>query len=107
MVSEPIKIEFKDPWRMIPLENAGEWIDQVRNSLKPSDPLYGKDIFVSGRHETKQLLLIDNDTDDDYAIVSFDIDSRSKDITCNTVETISSRLELANKLLHDHEAAQQ
>ncbi len=71
---EPIMIEFKYPWTMMPLENAGEWIEMVKDSLQPSDPLFGKDIFVSGRHESNRLLLVDNDTDDNYAIVSIQMD---------------------------------
>ena len=90
---------------MMPLENSGDWIEIVKTSLQPSDPLFGKDIFVSGRHEFKNLLLVDNDTDDSYAIISIKIDSNARSVNCATVEVISSIEELAKKLQHDHEEA--
>ncbi len=105
MIVEPIKIEFKYPWIMLPLEKSGEWIEMVKTSLQPLDPLFGKDIFLSGRHEFKNLLLVDNDTDDSYAIISIKIDSSTRSYNCATVEVISSREELAKKLQHDHEEA--
>jgi hypothetical protein len=105
MIIEPIKIEIKYPWSMMSLENAGEWIDMVKNSLESSDPLFGKDIFVSGRHEFKKLLLVENDTNDNYAIVSIENNSSSQGYTCTTVEILSSRRKLADKLQQDHEVA--
>lgn len=81
---EPIKIEFKYPWTMTPLENAGEWIEMVKSSLQPSDPLFGKDIFVSGRHDFKNLHLVDNDTDGSYAIISMQINSSKRPYDCTT-----------------------
>ena len=105
MTIEPIKIEIKYPWKMMPLENAGEWIDLVKNSLDSSDLLFGKDIFVSGLHEFKKLLLVENDTNDNYAIVSIEKNSSSQGYTCATVELLSSRRKLAEKLQQDHELA--
>ena len=102
---ESITIEFKYPWAMMPLVNAGKWIEMVKNPLQPSDPLVGKDIFVSGRHESNRFLLVDNDTDDNYAIVSIQMDSSTNSYDCATVELISSREELADKLKHDHKKA--
>lgn len=58
MKDEKIIIEFKYPWKMIPLENAEEWINVVKGSLTEDDPLFKKEIFVSGRHEYEQLLLL-------------------------------------------------
>lgn len=72
----------------------------LNDSLKGTDPLFGKEIFVSGIHENKKLLLVENDTDGTFAIVSI---SRSvKTFTYNTLEIISSREEMADKLNQDH-----
>ena len=105
MTVKPITIEFKYPWTMMPLENAGEWIDMVKNALDPSDPLFGKEIFVSGLHEFKKLLLGDNDTDDNYAIVSIKKHSSSCVYSFSTVEVLSSKEEFARKIQRDHELA--
>ena len=105
MVAEKIAIEFKFPWTMMPLESSGEWIDFLKNSLPKSDPLFGKDVFVSGRHETKQLLLVDNDTDESYAIVSIEADPNTRTYSCATVQLICSRAELARQLQQDHKEA--
>lgn len=69
MSDTEVIIEFKWPWTMMPLELTDEWIEEVKKGLPKSDPLYGKDIFVSGRKEDDNLLLMDNDTDGTYAIV--------------------------------------
>ena len=103
MVDEVKKIEFKSPWTMIQFEDVDMWINLVKNALKPSDPLFKKDIYVSGRHEYNKLLLVDNDTDDNYAIVSVGFNQNSQKYICSTVELISSTKELANKLQHDYE----
>ena len=105
MSTKPISIEFKYPWTMVPLELSGEWIEIVKNSVKSTDPLFKKDIFVSGRHEFKKLLLIENDTDDNYAIVSIKKKISFQEYTCTTVDLFSSRQEYANKLQKDHEVA--
>lgn len=87
----------------MPLEHSGGWIKMLNDSLKTSDPLFGKEIFVSGIHETKRLLLVENDTDETFAIISF---SRSENaFTCSTHEIISSRKEMADKLKKDHDEA--
>ena len=88
---------------MMPLECADEWIEAVKKGLKPGDPLYDKDIFVSGRHETNQLLLIENDTDNNYAIVAIVFNEATQLFDCSTVDLLQSRIELANKLHQDHE----
>ena len=69
MKEEKIIIEFKYPRTMMPLGNAEEWIHAVKGALTKDDPLFKKEIFVSGRHEYEQLLLVENDTDENYAIV--------------------------------------
>jgi hypothetical protein len=38
MKEEKIKIEFKYPWTMIPLENTEEWINALKGSLTENDP---------------------------------------------------------------------
>ena len=75
----------------------------LNDSLKSSDPLFGKEIFVSGIHETKKFLLVENDTDGTFAIISI---SRSlKAFTCSTIKIISSRKEMVAKLKKDHDEA--
>ena len=102
MTTKPINIEFKYPWTMTWIESVGDLIEMVKSSLKPSDPLFGKEIYVSGKHEYKQLLLIDNDTDDTYAIVSIVTDSSQKGYYCKTLEEISTTDKLAEVLHHEH-----
>jgi len=43
MENKPIKVTFEEPWEMTYIENAGNWIKMVERSLKPSDPIYGKE----------------------------------------------------------------
>ncbi len=105
MSTKPITIEFKYPWTMVPFEFSDEWIEIIKNSLKSTDPLFKKDIFVSGRHEFEKSLLIENDTDDNYAIVSINKKIGSQEYICTTKELFSSRQEYANKLQKDHEVA--
>ena len=102
MNEENITIEFKYPWTMLPLENADEWITAVKNSLRPNEPLYRKEIFVSGRHEYEQLMLVENDTDGNYAIVSVEYGKANTSITCKTVVIFDSRKALAEKLRNDN-----
>ena len=103
MTDEKVILEFKYPWTMIPLENAGEWISAVAESLEKTDPLHGKQIFVSGRHECENLLIVDNDTDNNYAIISFGFNEKTKKIKCKTIEIIFTRKSLAEKLRNDHD----
>lgn len=102
---EPIKIEFKYPWTMTYLEDAGKLIDTVKSSLQPSDPLFGKKIFVSGMHEIEKLLLVDNDTDNTYAIVGLKYNSKNQKSVCYTIEVILTIEKLVAKLKQDHHAA--
>ncbi|PIP81077.1 MAG: hypothetical protein COW84_01660 [Gammaproteobacteria bacterium CG22_combo_CG10-13_8_21_14_all_40_8] len=85
---------------------AGEWIELVKSSLDSSDPLYGKKIFVSGIHESKMFVLVDNDSDNSYAIVSIEPKLNKQSISCATVEQIFSRENLALKLKQEHEQRQ-
>jgi hypothetical protein len=100
-----ITIEFKWPWTMVPLELADEWIEEVKKGLSKRDPLFGKDIFVSGRKENDNLLLVDNDTDDTYAIVRLARGMGERRLKCSTIEIFETRIDLAKKLKQDHIAA--
>ncbi len=91
-------VEFKWPWTMIPLDLVGDWIEEVKNALTPDEPIYGKQIFVSGRREDKDILLIENDTDGTYVIVKFEKDMRRRRLKCTVLETLTSTKELSNKL---------
>ena len=105
MSEEKVTIEFKYPWSMMPLQSSGEWIDAVSKSLPKSDPLYGKQIFVSAKHDIKKLILVDNDSDSNYAILSYSV-SKSKS-EFKTEEILASRKALAEKLKNDYEAIKQ
>ncbi|NEX22314.1 hypothetical protein G3480_18730 [Thiorhodococcus mannitoliphagus] len=102
---DEIILQFRYPWTMMPLESAGEWINAVSRSLSKTDPLYRKEIFVSARHETENLILADNDTDNNYAILSFAPKRGPNTAEFNTVEVFHSRKSLAEKLQRDHEKA--
>jgi len=84
-------------------ENVDSWMDLVKSSLDSSDPIYGKQIFVSGIHESKTMLLVDNDTDNNYAIVSVVLNKSKQNYNCTTVELISSTEKLATMIEKDHE----
>ena len=103
MATKPIKITFEEPWEMTYTENVDDWIKMVENSLKPSDPLHGKEIYVSGKHDHKPLLLVDNDTDNTYAIVKIINDSTKRGYYCKTIKDIKTREGLAEMLRYDHQ----
>ena len=94
---------FLEPWDMMPLENVSDWIDVLKEFTGVSDPLYGKEIFVSGIHGSKTLLLIENETDDNYAIVSIEKNHKKKGFVFRTIEIINSEKELNTKIKIDHE----
>ena len=96
------KVEFNWPWTMIPLELVGEWIEEVNKGLEVNDPIYGKDIFVSGRKDGDNLLLVDNDTDGTYAIVRFTKAITGLSLKCSTIEILKTSEEVAIKLKQDH-----
>ena len=89
----------------MPLENADEWINFVRASINENDPLFKKKIFVSGRHEHEKLLLVENDSDNNHAIVSIMHDKKTDRLICKTIEVIKSRSALAERLKADHQKA--
>jgi len=95
-------IEFNWPWTMIPLELAGEWIEEVKKGLDVNDPVYGKDIFVSGRHECENLLLLDNDSDGTYAIVKYSKAKGRGRMKFSTIEMFKTRAEVIVKLKQNH-----
>lgn len=105
MKDEKIIIEFKYPWTMIPLENTEEWINVVKGSLTEDDPLFKKEIFVSCRHEYEQLLLVENDSDDNYSIVSVMYDRKADKLICKTIEVVKSVYALKKRLENDHQKA--
>lgn len=107
MSEENIAIEFKYPWAMMPLESAGEWIEAVTKSLLEKDPLYRKEIFVSGRHELKNLILVDNDTENNYAILAYAVKEMDGGFDCKTVEIIPTRTALSDRLRKDYEDIKQ
>jgi hypothetical protein len=95
------KVEFHWPWTMIPLELVGEWIEEVKKGLEVDDPLYGKDIFVSGRKDGGNLLLVDNDSDGTYAIVQYARAMGSGGLKCSTIEILKTSEEVAIMLKQD------
>ncbi|WP_201222408.1 hypothetical protein [Halochromatium roseum] len=96
-----ITIEFKFPWSMMPLESAGKWSEAVSGALQSTDPLFGKQLFVSARHDLKNCLLVENDTDNTYAIVNYSL--KDEAMECATSEIIVSRQALADHLRRDYE----
>lgn len=96
------KVEFRWPWTLMPFESADGWIEEVKNGLRVNDPLYGKDIFVSGRKEGENLILVDNDTDGTYAIVRFEAAPGGLALKFSTIEILKTSKELAIKLKKDH-----
>lgn len=103
MATKPITITFEEPWEMTYIESADNWIKMVESSLEPSDPVYGKEIYVSGKHDHKPLLLVDNDTDDTYAIVEIINNSSKRGYYCKTIKEIKTTKELAEMLRYDHQ----
>ena len=89
----------------MPLKNAEEWINFIKGSLNENDPLFKKDIFVSGRHEYEKLLLVENDSDNNHAIVSVTHNKKVNKLICKTIEVIKSRSALAKRLRNDHQEA--
>src|SRR5665811_1397204 len=87
---------------MIPLELAGEWIEGVKKGLDVNDPIYGKDIFVSGRNESDNLLLVANDSDGTYAIVRYSKAMGSVRLKCSSIEIFKTSAQVAFKLKQDH-----
>ena len=98
-------IEFRWPWTMLPLECADEWIEFIRGQIGPGHPLFGKTIFPSARREDENTILVENDDDDTYALLSFDRKMTVRRKKMPFAEVIASRSELAERLQHDHEVA--
>ena len=101
MKNKPISIEYKEPWVMLSFDVQDEWIHIIKNSLQVTDPLYEKKIYIAGRHDFEKLLLVENDSDDNYAIVSIKRDESMRFI-CSTEEVIFSREELSRRIEGDH-----
>jgi hypothetical protein len=96
------KVEFHWPWTMIPLELVGEWIEEVKKGLEGDDSLYGKDIFVSGRKDDDNLLLVENDSDGLYAIVRYAKAISDVGLKFSTIEIFKTSVEVAIRLKQDH-----
>ncbi len=102
MNDNDIIIEYKWPWTMLPLEVVDDYIKEVSIGLRSNESIYGKDIFVAARREDKNILLIENNTDQTYAIVEFEKDRRLIQLKCKVIDTIKTRKELSAKLYADH-----
>ena len=90
---------------MLPLECADEWIDFIREQIGPGHPLFEKAIFPSARREDENTILVENDDDDTYVLLSFDRKMTIRRKRMPFTEVIDSRGDLAQRLQHDHEVA--
>jgi len=97
------RVEFHWPWTMIPLELSGEWIEEVKKGLEVDDPLYGKDIFVSGRKDGDNVLLVENDSDGTYVIVRYTKAIGRVGVKFSTIEIFKTSADMAKKLKQDHD----
>jgi len=97
MNKEIVTINFEWLWGMMPLEVANEWIEEIKKGIDCSSSMYGKEIFPSAIHEEKNLILLDNDTDETSVIMKFTKNSKG-DLIFEVVETIVSHKELAERL---------
>ena len=86
----------------MPVELVGEWIEEVQMGLEVDDPLYGKDIFVSGHKKSDNLLLVDNDSDGTCAIVKYATAIGRVGLKCSTIEILKTSKEVAIMLKQDH-----
>ena len=100
-----MRIEFRWPWTMIPLENSDEWIDFIREQIGPGHPLFEKAIFPSARREDERTVLIENDDDGTYVVLSFDRKMTFRGKRMPFTKVIESRDELALYLARDSNVA--
>ena len=105
MDDQSTQIEFRWPWTMMPLECADEWIEFIRAQIGPGHPLFGKAIFPSARREDEDTVLVENDDDGTYVLLSFDRKTSIRRKRMPFTETIQSPAELAQRLEHDHKLA--
>lgn len=101
MNDNSVVIEYKWPWTMIPFELVSEWIEMIKKGTSKAEPIYGKKIFPAARHEEKKLILVENDSDNTYAIISADRD-RMGELKFRVIESLATRTELANRLNEYH-----
>jgi hypothetical protein len=100
-----VQIQFRWPWTMLPLECADEWIEFIRGQIGPRHPLFGKAIFPSARRQDEDTVLVENDDDGTYVLLSFDRKVTVQGKRMPFTEVIQSRSELVQRLQHDHEVA--
>ena len=62
--------EVRWPWTMIPLDCVDGWIECLKDIIGPGHPLYRKKIFPEMRRDDgADILLIKNDSDDNYVFL--------------------------------------
>lgn len=94
-------INFKWPWAMLPLASADVWIEHIQAGLDTDNPLYGKKLFPSGYREDKKIILIENDDDGTYAVLTY----KSNNSTKFSVEVIAETQQVIDLINRDHEKA--
>ena len=94
-------IEFKWPWTMLPLSGADRWIAHIKEGIKSDNPLYGKKIFPSACCEDKKVILVDNDDDGTYAVLTYENNS-SKDFHTDILVNVQDVIKVINE---DHTKA--
>mgnify|MGYP006304690645 FL=1 len=105
MSEHSVQIEFTWPWTMLPLECADEWIEFIRAQIGPGHPLFEKAIFPSARREDEDTILVENDDDDTYVLLTFGRKMTIRRKRMPFTEVIDTRGELVQRLQHDHEVA--
>ena len=102
MSEQLVPIEFRWPWTMLPLECADEWIEFIRGKIGQGHPLFEKTIFPSARREDEDTVLVENDDDGTYALISFHRTMTIRRKRMPFTEVIQSRSELIQRLEGDH-----
>lgn len=97
MDEDDVVVEFKWPWTMLPMEAADEWIRIIESGTSRREPIYGKEIFPSARNEEQELILVDNDTDGTYEILSVQRNISGK-LRFHVIETLATPRALAKRL---------
>jgi len=105
MSDQLVPIEFRWPWTMIPLECADEWIEFIRGKIGKGHPLFGKAIFPSARRKDEDTVLVENDDDETYALLSFHRTMTIRRKRMPFTEVIQSRSNLVQRLEGDHTSA--
>jgi hypothetical protein len=101
MNEDKVVIEIKWPWTMLPIAVTDDWIEAIKEGIAKTDPIYGKEIFPSARHEEQNLVLVDNDTDGNSVIMSFQRNKTGK-LKFDVIETLVTPTDVANRLNEYH-----